>query len=111
MNQPCGGATFYFTAQFGLGAAACAPVQAPADHQAAAAAISFPGLPIRLAVDPKENRFLFLEYLKALGGEIEPAESGRIAVEKFCPGAFGLVLMDPQMPEMDGFAATRRIRG
>jgi CheY-like chemotaxis protein len=60
--------------------------------------------------DSPDNRLLVQAYLKDAPYELECAENGRIAVEKFTGSRFDLVLMDVQMPEMDGYAATRAIR-
>jgi PAS domain S-box-containing protein len=111
-SRPGEGATFYFTASFGMVSPAkdtaadrhVGPGRAPP-----AGALS--GLRLLVADDSEENRFLVAEYLKDLGCHIEFAEDGQIAVEKFSSGAYDLVLMDLQMPVMDGYAATRRIRG
>ena len=48
-----------------------------------------------------------------MGGTVEIAENGRIALEKFRdhqPGYYDYILMDVQMPEMDGYKATQAIR-
>jgi PAS domain S-box-containing protein len=111
-SPPGGGATFYFTAQFGVaGPALPTLAERPEELEPAQPEASFRGLNILLADDSEENRFLVVEYLRDLGCRIDSAEDGRSAVEKFCSGAYGLVLMDLQMPVMDGFTATRCIRG
>ncbi len=64
-----------------------------------------------LAVDDsKDNQFLVKAYLKSLPYKLTFADNGRIAVEKFKASRFDLVLMDLQMPEMDGYTATQLIR-
>ena len=49
-------------------------------------------------------------YLKKMPCRIEVAENGAIAVGKFTSGDYHLVLMDMEMPVMDGYSATRAIR-
>ncbi|UUO08376.1 ammonium transporter [Blastopirellula sp. J2-11] len=64
-----------------------------------------------LVVDDNEiNRIVAKEILQSEGFQVTLAENGRQAVEKIQSGQFDLVLMDCEMPEMDGFAATRMIR-
>jgi CheY-like chemotaxis protein/nitrogen-specific signal transduction histidine kinase len=67
-----------------------------------------------LVVDDVEiNRVIILELLSVTGIELETAENGKEAVEKFKSsgeGYFDLILMDMQMPVMDGCTATREIR-
>jgi len=69
-----------------------------------------PGARILLADDSEDNRFLIQSYLKGTGCSMDIAENGRIAVEKFRTGQYDLLLMDVEMPEMDGYTATRIIR-
>jgi signal transduction histidine kinase len=69
-----------------------------------------PSLRILLAEDSPDNRTLILAYLKQTPHSVEVAENGSIAVEKWKAERFDLVLMDVQMPVMDGYAATRAIR-
>ena len=76
-------------------------------------ATDFKGKHILLAEDNELNREIAEEILNAYGFEVDIAENGVIAVEKVgtaAPGRYDLVLMDVQMPIMDGYAATRRIR-
>lgn len=65
---------------------------------------------ILLADDHEINRTVTRKLLAQLGYSLELASNGREAVEKWSSGAFSLILMDCQMPEMDGFEATARIR-
>lgn len=65
---------------------------------------------ILLADDSEDNVFLIQEYLKNSGCSIDVAENGAVAVQKFRMGHYDLILMDLQMPVMDGYAATQAIR-
>ena len=86
-----------------------APPVASAPAQPAPMAASRP-LRILLAEDSPDNRLLIAAYFKRLPYQIETAENGKVAVEKFCSGRYDLVLMDIQMPVMDGYTAVRTIR-
>jgi two-component system, sensor histidine kinase and response regulator len=67
-------------------------------------------LSILLADDSKDNRLLIHAFLKNTGYHLDDAENGAIAVAKLKSGNYDLVLMDMQMPVMDGLEATRVIR-
>jgi PAS domain S-box-containing protein len=72
--------------------------------------LPLPALKILLAEDYPDNRTITLAYLQDTPYRVEIAENGAIAYEKFIAGQFDLVLMDRQMPVMDGLTATRAIR-
>ena len=73
----------------------------------------FKGRRILLVEDNELNREIAQEILREYGFRVDPAENGAVAVEKVstaAPGSYDLVLMDVQMPVMDGYTATRQIR-
>jgi two-component system sensor histidine kinase/response regulator len=63
-----------------------------------------------LVEDSADNRLIIQSYFKRASDYIDIAENGAIAVEKFKAGNYDFVLMDVQMPVMDGYTATREIR-
>jgi PAS domain S-box-containing protein len=72
--------------------------------------IALAGLRILVAEDHPTNRRVIELILGPLGVSLTMAEDGQEAVDAFQPGLFDLVLMDMQMPRMDGLAAMREIR-
>ena len=73
----------------------------------------FKGKNILLVEDNELNREIAQEILREYGFRVDTAENGAVAVEKVStavPGSYDLVLMDVQMPIMDGYTATRKIR-
>jgi len=67
-------------------------------------------LQILLADDSRDNRALIRAYLKKTPYVLEEAEDGHEAIDKFIAGKFDVVLMDIQMPIVDGYEATATIR-
>jgi signal transduction histidine kinase len=68
------------------------------------------GLRILLAEDNPTNRKVLCRMLEAVGAQLDLAENGRLAWELQRDRDYDLILMDCQMPEMDGYEATERIR-
>lgn len=74
---------------------------------------SFKDRHILLAEDNEVNAMIAVEILQEMGAEVDVAENGEIAVERFSAqpaGHYDFILMDVQMPVMDGRTATRHIR-
>ncbi len=106
-SAPGVGSAFWFTARL---AHAIAPL-GPAAPAASASLPSLPRASILIAEDNLVNQRVAAAMLGKLGQQVEVASNGREAVERARAGHHDLILMDCQMPEVDGFAATRTIRG
>jgi PAS domain S-box-containing protein len=103
------GSTFHVTAVFGIPARSVAEPTAPAEPAAPTPAASRT-LEILLADDHEVNRKLLVALFARKGHKITTASSGQQALELMERQPFDLVLMDVQMPGMDGLTVTQAIR-
>jgi PAS domain S-box-containing protein len=101
------GSVFAFAVPFEISAAVNRPTVAPIGTGPEPA---LPPLHILLVEDSPDNRTITMAYLEDTPYRVEIAENGDIACKKFTAGNYDLVLMDRQMPVMDGLTATRAIR-
>ena len=103
-SRPRRGSTFWFevTLPAGRGAEAIEPAAdlAPAPR----------ALDLLVAEDNPVNQMIIAAILRRLGHHVTCVENGRLALELASAHPFDAILMDMQMPEMDGLAATRAIR-
>ncbi len=67
-------------------------------------------LHILIADDSPDNRLLIKAYLRKTAHTMKEADNGQVALDRFFEGNYDLVLMDIQMPILDGYTAVRRIR-
>lgn len=111
-SEPGKGSTFHFTADLALPAAGESSEPAPDPRMLAnsAAEAAIPPLHVLLVEDNAVNRTFARKLLEKRGHQVSLAVDGREAVKAVQGGSFDLILMDVQMPEMDGFEATAAIR-
>ena len=108
-SDPGKGSTFHFTARFARPAVVDVPVHAQGRTGPAARKVRGP-LDILLVEDNLINRKLTLAVLEKEGHSVTVAENGAAGLEAFRHGKFDVVLMDVQMPGMDGVETTLAIR-
>ena len=92
----------------------CNEYKSPIIEQKKSTAISLKGMKILLVDDNEMNREIAVELLTEKGILVDTANDGDVAVQKIknaSPNEYELVLMDVQMPRMNGYEATREIRG
>jgi signal transduction histidine kinase len=115
-SEPGRGSRFQFTIRFERPpllseVSASSSTTSPATSNSAAASQDVPRRRILLADDSEDNRTLIRYYLKKLPYDLDFAENGEAALQKFQTERYDLVLMDLQMPVLDGYEAVRAMRG
>jgi signal transduction histidine kinase/FixJ family two-component response regulator len=111
-SEPGRGSTFWFTARLEPAREPTHHIDRPEQVRDARAELRrrHEGARVLLAEDNEVNQEVACALLSAAGISVEVAGDGREAVEKASKENFQLILMDVQMPVMDGLAATRAIR-
>ncbi|MDC0710518.1 ATP-binding protein [Stigmatella sp. ncwal1] len=106
-SMPGEGSSFSFDVRLKIASGSVA-LDAPAEDLQDTQALQ--GLKVLVAEDNAVNVFVLSQFLRRWGVDFDVVENGRQAVEKVQERPYDLVLMDLQMPQMDGYEATRLLR-
>ncbi len=109
-SSPGGGSTFWLTARFDRAGLASPVVSDTTTPPATVLLEKYAGTRILIADDEPLNCEIVSEWLESVGLLTDVVENGLDAVERAGQQHYALILMDMQMPVLDGLAATRRIR-
>lgn len=104
------GSEFWFTARLGVSARTPAARLHRTGGQTSQAAKALAGIRVLLAEDNPLNQQVACELLQEVGVVMEVVGNGRLAVQRAQQEHFDAILMDMQMPEMDGLDATRTLQ-
>jgi signal transduction histidine kinase/CheY-like chemotaxis protein len=103
-SEPGQGSTFFFTITFKKGKAEIQPQQATSGKN------DLSGIKVLLVEDVEFNIMVAKKMITNWNGAVDIAENGAIAIDKILQSEYDIVLMDLQMPVMDGYDATLKIR-
>ena len=107
-SEPGKGSTFFFTVRL-VPDTSPAPVSEPEPVSAAGTGAA-PGMNILLVEDARENQIVIQSFLKKTPHTVTVAQNGKEGLDAFIGGAYDLILMDMEMPVMDGYTAAEKIR-